>query len=399
MAQLPHHAWKTMNKKDLRQFAAAVFFLFAAIGPLTLLMDSSIIPASWVRLAVMTLLSGGFSWAIVQTFSKPFRLIIVITSYVLIIISLSFFKSEFPQTDVPEIFVQADDPFPLSSMQLTDIETKRVVFGMTAVTCIVIGYALFVRALEKANRRRAEIEAEVQLARVIHESLLPKGTLTMAWCDAAGRSIAAAQIGGDFYDCIPISDDRMLAVVADASGHGAGAGILSAMTKSGIIQELRHTHDPSILLKQVNATIHSVTKKNMFVTCAVALFDRSSNSVTLVTAGHPPILRFNAATGTVDEFRTHNLALGIAPTSIFSSITIPYSQGDCFCLITDGLCETCNPSQEQFGMERITLMVKQLSSQSLPAENISDALIDSVTQFGRGNVLNDDITTLVVRIN
>lgn len=385
-----------MSKQDLRQFATAVFFLFAAIGPLSLLMDPSIVAPSWVRLLIMTAISGIFSWSIVRTFAKPLRLAAAVIAYVIVIFSLSYFRDEIPQTDVPEIVVSADGTFQLSPEQITDREIKRIAFGMTAVACIAVGYALFVRALGKANKRRAEIEAEVQLARAIHDSLLPKAALTTEWCEMSGASMPASQIGGDFFDTIAISETRVLAVIADASGHGAGAGILSAMTKSSIMQELAHTQSAAELLRNVNRTIHAVTKKNMFVTCAAALFDRQTMTATLVTAGHPPILRYDPVTDTVDEFRNPNLALGISPAAVFSATTIPFRTGDLFCLITDGLTETSNPAQEQFGMDAIRAFLRR--SALRPADDSSAALIAEAARHSGTVELNDDITTLIVRI-
>ncbi|MFA5835031.1 MAG: PP2C family protein-serine/threonine phosphatase [Bacteroidota bacterium] len=396
MAQFPHNGWKTMNIKDHHQFAVAVFFLFAAIGPLTLLMESTIIQASWIRLIVMTILCGLFSWSIVMSFNKPLRLISAVIVYVAIILSMSFIDPVFLQPDVDTVDVKAGTPFQLSKEQLSDIETKRTLFGVVAVFCISIGYALFVRALAKEHKRRAEIEAEVKLAQTIHESLLPKSPLTTSWCDIAGTSVPATQIGGDFYDIIKISDSKILVVIADASGHGTGAGILSAMTKSGIIQELRHTHSPAELLKNVNTTIHSVTKKNMFVTCALALFDHETKLVSMVTAGHPPILHYDLLNDTIEEYRMHNLALGISPAVVFESKSIPFRTNDIFCFITDGLTETSNAKNQQFGMDRVKSLIRNTPDRS--AEAINSAMIASVQQFSDGRELSDDITTVISRI-
>jgi serine phosphatase RsbU (regulator of sigma subunit) len=396
MKQFPHQVWKTMDSKDLRQFATAVFFLFAAIGPLSLLMGGSVIQASWLRLAIMTVACGLFSRSIVLSFNRPLRLIVSVILYTGLVFSIGIVKPKFLEPDVQTVEVRADQPFRLTELQISDIQVKRSVFGMTAILCITVGYTLFVRAIAKENRRRAEVEADVKLAQTIHESLLPREPLTLAWCDAAGKSVPAAQIGGDFYDLIPVSEDRLLAVIADASGHGTGAGILSAMTKSGIIQELRHTGDPAELLNQVNVTIHGVTKKNMFVTCAVALFDRRTMTVSLVTAGHPPVLRYDPVHDVVDEFRNPNLALGIRALSSYSSITVPFRSGDLFCFITDGLSETTNGRQEQFGMDRIRAALRRLSGRS--ADVCASELIGAVTIHAGRQDLTDDISTLIVRI-
>lgn len=396
MKKLPHQVWKTMSVKDLRQFAAAVFFLFATIGPLTMLMESSIIQGSWLKLLFTTVFSGLFSASIVLFMGKPLRLLLSIILYIIVTITLALTDPQFMRSDVPTVDVKPGMPFSLTKEQLSDIENKRSMFGLVAVACLSLGYGLFVRALGKENKRRAEVEADVKLAQTIHESLLPRSPLITSWCEIAGTSIPAAQIGGDFFDIIPISDSKILVVIADASGHGTGAGILSAMTKSGIIQELRHTQSPDRLLAQVNATIHAVTKKNMFVTCAAALFDRETMTVAMVTAGHPPILRYDIVTDTVEEFRMQNLGLGISSAAEFRSQTVPMRSSDLFCFITDGLPDALNAKNEQFGMERVMAGLRNGMNRS--AVEVNDHLIGTVKQFSGSTDVEDDITCVVVRM-
>lgn len=396
MTTMPHDIWKTMDKKDLRQFATAVFFLFATIGPLTLLMDANLIPGSWAMLGVMTLLCGGFSWSIVLCFDRPFLLMSVILLFVLSVFGISLFQPEFLGPNVPDVIASADRPLSFSNEQLSDIALKRTSFGMLAIFLISLGYALFVRALGRETQRFITMQTEMKLAQDIHESLLPKEGTTLAWCDASGRSVPAAQIGGDFYDLLPVGGDRLLAVIADASGHGTGAGILSAMTKSGIIQELQHTADPAALLQQVNATIHRVTKKNMFVTCAAVLFDRAAMSATIVTAGHPPVLRYDPVTGRTEMYRDQNLALGIMASTRFRATTVPFRTGDLFCLLTDGMTETADASGQQFGMERVGAELRTQPGRS--AAEVTNRLVTAVTSHAAGTPLQDDITALIVRI-
>ncbi len=396
MSTMPHNIWKTMDKKDLRQFATAVFFLFSTIGPLTLLMEASLIPGSWQMLGVMILLCGGFSWSIVMLYDRPFLLVMVIVLFTFSVFGLSLFQPAFLAPDVPDVKAAADIPVTFSSEQLSDIAVKRTVFGMSAIIFISVGYALFVRALGRETQRLITVQTEMKLAQDIHESLLPKEGTTLAWCDASGKSVPAAQIGGDFYDLLPISGDRLLAVIADASGHGTGAGILSAMTKSGIIQELQHTTDPSLLLRQVNETIYRVTKKSMFVTCAAVLFDRAAMTATIVTAGHPPVLRYDPVTGRTDMYRNQNLALGITASTQFSATAVPFRSGDLFCLLTDGMTETTDVAGQQYGMERVSAELRTLLDRS--AAESTSRLVSAVTAHAGGHPLQDDVTALIVRI-
>jgi serine phosphatase RsbU (regulator of sigma subunit) len=396
MTTMPHNIWKVMDKKDLRQFAKAVFFLFATIGPLTLLMDANLIPGSWQMLGLMTLLCGGFSWSIVMLFDRPLYLMMVILLFVLSVFSISLFQPEFLAPNVPDVKASAEVPLVLSNAQLSDIAIKRTAFGMLAIMLISVGYALFVSTLGRETQRFITVQTEMKLAQDIHESLLPKQGTTQPWCDASGVSVPAAQIGGDFYDLLPAGDDRILAVIADASGHGTGAGILSAMTKSGIIQELQHTDDPAVLLGRVNQTIYRVTKKSMFVTCAAVLFDRASMTATIVTAGHPPVLRYDPVSGRTDLYRNQNLALGIAASPQFTSTVVPIRSGELFCLVTDGVSETTNAAEEQFGMERISAELRTVLGR--PATEGAGMLVAAVTDHAEGKPLQDDVTALLVRI-
>lgn len=396
MTTMPHNIWKTMDKKDLRHFATAVFFLFATIGPLTMLMDANLIPGSWQMLAVMTLLCGGFSWCIVMLFDRPPLLVSAIITFVLCVFALSLFPPSFLAPNVPDVTATEGVPVTFSKAQLADIAIKRTAFGMLAIMLISAGYSLFVRTLGRETQRLITVQTEMKLAQDIHESLLPKQGTTLEWCDASGKSVPAAQIGGDFYDLLPVDDDRLLAVIADASGHGTGAGILSAMTKSGIIQELQHTADPAVLLERVNRTIYRITKKSMFVTCAAVLFDRAAMTATIVTAGHPPVLRYDPMSGRTDLFRDQNLALGIAAAPQFRSTVVPIRSGELFCLVTDGVSETANAAEEQFGMERISAELRTLPV--LPAAEGAGKLVAAVTMHAGGKPLQDDVTALVVRI-
>jgi sigma-B regulation protein RsbU (phosphoserine phosphatase) len=392
MASQTMNTWKTMDKKSIRQLAAAVFFLFATIGPLTLMMESSIIQSSWMRLIVMTILSGLFSASIILFMNKPLRLFLSIFAYVAVVLTLAFTDPDILKPDVENITVVPNTPFSLSPEQLSDIQTKRTMFGLLAVLCLSTGYSMFVRTISKEYKRRTEIETEVKIAQSIHESLLPRSAVTTAWCDIAGISLPATEIGGDFYDIIKLSETKILIVIADASGHGTGAGILSAMTKSSIIQELQHTQSPAELLGNVNRTIYSVTEKNKFITCALVLMDKETSTATIVTAGHPQILHRSG--NRVNEFRTHHLALGMQLNSTFGTETIPLQKGDTLYLITDGVLEASNVKNGQFGMERLHLWI--LGSQPSDAQQQCIALIGSIRAFTATKELKDDATVVVI---
>lgn len=309
----------------------------------------------------------------------------------MIIFFISIADPEFLKPDVDSVMVKPNKSFSLSPEQLSDIETKRAAFGLVAIFCLATGYGLFVRSIGKEYKRRTEIETEMKIAQSIHESLLPKSALKTEWCEIAGVSLPATEIGGDFYDIIKLSETKILIVIADASGHGTGAGVLSAMTKSSIIQELQHTHSLPELLHNVNKTIFSVTEKNKFITCALALLDRETSTAAIITAGHPQILLHSNSS--LHEYRTHHLALGIQGSTLYSTQTIPLKKNDTLYLITDGILEASNPQQEQFGMERLQSWI--IGSVTSSAEHHSTALMDEIRRFTVTKELKDDATIVI----
>ncbi len=395
MAQSVNQVWKTMDRKELRQLAVAVFFLFSTIGPLTMLMGPEIIPRSWFRLIVLTVVSGSFSAGIILLLGKPMKLIFMCVLFAGFHLTFDLWEEKVFPPAVQRQDIVADLSFKLSKAEIDDITLKRISFGMIAVGCLATGYGLFVRVIGRENKRRAEIEAEVKFAQSIHESLLPKSALTTDWCSIAGVSVPATQIGGDFYDIIKLSDSKILVVIADASGHGTGAGILSAMTKSGIMQELQHTTAPEELLTNVNKMIHAVTEKNMFITCALALLEKDMNRATIVTAGHPQILRRTG--NSLEEYRTHHLALGIQANAAFATQSIPLLKGDSLYLITDGILEASNQHEEHFGMERLKELIVRAGPASAEAQSAS--IIASIKDFTVSKELKDDATLVVVTMN
>jgi phosphoserine phosphatase RsbU/P len=284
-------------------------------------------------------------------------------------------------------------PFIFSGNDLDEMRMQRVLFGLLAIGLLSTGYALLIKVIVKANKQRTNAEAEISIAQNIQRSLLPATMLNTGWCVIAGSIHTASEVGGDYFDIITLSDDELLIVVADASGHGTGAGILSAMTKSGIIQELIHTSSPDKILEHVNTMMCQVTKKNMFVTCALLLLNKKNQTATIATAGHPPVLHYSLQKKLFEELRPQNLPLGVKKESSFMQTTIRFVAGDRFFIFTDGLIEAANSTQELFGMENLK---STLAAHSIEPEAECNAVIAAVKQFTGASDFKDDVTIVSV---
>jgi sigma-B regulation protein RsbU (phosphoserine phosphatase) len=392
----PMTVWKSMDQKDLRRLALAVFFLFGTIGPLTMLMESSILPGSWFKLLYLTVLCGTFSASIIFFIKKPFRLIVL-----LVLIQVAMFSADRAEELLlgrveQKMILTANHVFILNQSELDRIQVRRPVFGIVAIFLLSAGYALFIRVIAEENRKRARLETEVAVARAIQKSLQPPSIFTTDWCEAAGLTVPATEVGGDYYDMIKISDDEVVIAIADVSGHGVGAGILAAMTKSAVRAELNHSKVPSELLFTLNNTIYQVTDRSMFVSFAYVLLDRRTMTAQIATAGHPPIFLFRKSDGAIIEARTPNLALAVQPSTSYTAQTIQLNRGDELILYSDGITEASNDTGEEFGIDKLKELIANTQRPSVEA--LGNSILASVRAFTVKKEFVDDATIVVVRV-
>jgi serine phosphatase RsbU (regulator of sigma subunit) len=392
----PFNLWKSMDQKSLRSLALAIFFLFGTIGPLVMLMDSSILPGSWFKLFYLTILSGLFSACIILFIKKPLRLIVL-----LVVIQGAMFSTgpveEFLLGRVePKMMVTADHVFMLTQDELDRIQIRHPIFGVFAIFLLSTGYALFVRVIGEEYRKRTRLETEVAVARTIQKSLQPSSAFKTDWCEAAGVTVPATEVGGDYFDIIKISDNEVVIAIADVSGYGVGAGILSAMTKSALHAELSHSTAPSEVLFNLNNAIYQVTDKNMFVSFAYVLLDKRTMTAHIATAGHPPIFLFRKSDEAIVEARTPNLALAVQPSTSYTAQTIQLNRGDELILYTDGITEAANDKGEQFGVEKLKELIADTQRPSVEA--LGNSILASVRAFTVKKEFVNDATIVVVRV-
>ena len=392
----PINLWKSMEPKDLRRLALAVFFLFATIGPLTMLMDSSILPGSWFMFVYLTLLSGTLSACIIFFIKKPMFLTLVIVLIVGAMMA-EYRVEQFLLGRVEESrILTADHLFTFTQQEIDRIDVRRPLFGVIAIFLLSAGYTLFLMVVGEETKKRARLETEVAVARRIQQSLQPSAAFKTDWCEAAGTTVPATEVGGDYFDMIKISEEQTVIVIADVSGHGVGAGILSAMTKSALRAELHHTVVPSELLFNLNNAVYQVTDKKMFVSFAYILLDKPSKTAHVATAGHPPIFLIQKSDGAVVEIRTPNLALAVQSSTQYTEQAVRFSDGDVFILYTDGITEAMNDKGEQFGAERLKELIRDTERGS--SEALSNSIMASVRTFTVNKEFADDATIVVVRV-
>jgi serine phosphatase RsbU (regulator of sigma subunit) len=359
-------------------------------------MNSSVLPGSWFMLIYLTVLSGTLSACIILFIRKP---VLFIASMIVIVGAMmaEYQVEQFLFGRVEESrILTANHLFTFTQQEIDRIDIRRPLFGVIAIFLLSAGYTLFLRVVGEETKKRARLETEVAVARRIQQSLQPSTAFKTDWCEAAGITVPATEVGGDYFDMIKISDNEAVIVIADVSGHGVGAGILSAMTKSALHTELHHTTVPAELMFNLNNAVYQVTDKKMFVSFAYLLLDKRTMTAHVATAGHPPIFLIQKSDGAIIEIRTPNLALAVQVSTQYTERAVHVNHGDVLILYTDGITEATNDKGEQFGADRLKELISNTERGS--SEALSNSIMASVRTFTIKKEFADDATIVVVRV-
>jgi serine phosphatase RsbU (regulator of sigma subunit) len=378
----PYNIWKTMSLRRRLGLAFAVFLSFATIGPLTTLMN---VPAGHIRpiqMLIATLASGGFAACIILFANRPVMLVASL--------GICFAIVEF-NTNLSDWLSPSSST--IVRQDTVDIRDERVLVGVAGIALLSSSYVMFIILLTGEGKDRLRLQTEVNIAQRIQHSLVPASGLTTSWCIAGGKTVSATEVGGDFFDFLELRDGRLLVGAADVAGHGVGAGILSAMTKSALRSQAGHDPSPAILLGHLNRTLVQLVDRHMFVTFACLVADNTTQKVRIATAGHPPVLLLRNG-HLVREVRTRSLALGMDAGAVFSELEIPFERGDVFLLYTDGVVEAASRRGEQFGTSRLSAAITSTGDRSPDA--LCKGILQEVSRFAGTSSLKDDATVVAV---
>lgn len=281
-----------------------------------------------------------------------------------------------------------------SGLQFNEQETE-LLFSSASQTAISIENA----RLYEAEAEKLKLDRDLENARLIQESLLPMSIPFLDKLDISGKMIPAMHVGGDYFDVIKVSNDRIFVIVGDVSGKGLAASFYMSKLQTMIRIYCTSNVSPKDLMIEVNKRIYKSIERNWFITVSVALFDLKENKVSFCRAGHVPLLVIQSNNSIV-EFQPKGIGIGIEKGDIFNSsieqIDIPLKKDDVFILYSDGLIEAMNGENELFGIDRLKTVVK--NSNIMSSFQIQKNLLDSIQSFRNGREINDDLTLVVTKV-
>jgi serine phosphatase RsbU (regulator of sigma subunit) len=258
-----------------------------------------------------------------------------------------------------------------------------------------------VKALLREQTEKERLEEELRIARQIQMSLLPaQGAVTMPGIRIAALCLPAAEVGGDYYDLLPLSDTRLGVLVADVSGKGTSAALYMAELKGLVLSLSRIYASPAKLLIEANRILAANLDSRSFITMTYAVVDMLEGTMRYARAGHNPIIQLEAASGKARVLVPQGLGLGIDRGERFEEIleeaVTPLRRGDIFLFFTDGLSEAMNGRSELFGEGRLRDIVE--SVEGLNSEEIKERILGEIRSFVGEAAPHDDMTLVVLKV-
>jgi sigma-B regulation protein RsbU (phosphoserine phosphatase) len=260
---------------------------------------------------------------------------------------------------------------------------------------------------EAAEKKR--LEEELRIAREIQMSLLPQGPLAMPGLSVSALCVPAREVGGDYYDFLPLDDHRLGVLIADVSGKGTSAALYMAELKGLMLSLSRIYTSPRELMMTLNRIIAKNLDARSFITMTYAVLDLSARTMTYARAGHTPLMR--VACGNGQDGHRHQtqvltpdglvLGLKLDDGEMFDRLlveqTIPLHAGDLYVLFTDGISEAMNAADDCFGEARLALILEEHAD--LPTEELRERILRDVEAFAAGAPQHDDMTMILLKVD
>ncbi|HLF20237.1 MAG TPA: PP2C family protein-serine/threonine phosphatase, partial [Bacteroidota bacterium] len=260
------------------------------------------------------------------------------------------------------------------------------------VTIAIENSKLIARSFE-----RERLQQEMMVARTMQKRLLPQGLPTSDRLDIVAISESSLEVGGDYYDFVQLSKDRMGIVVGDVSGKGVSAAFYMAEVKGIFLSLSKICSSPKDLLIRANETLIGSLEKKAFISLVYAILDTKNGSLHIARAGHCPVVYVSE--GRVELVRPSGLGLGLTDGEIFDRSTeerlIMLKEGDVCILYTDGITESRDRSGEEFGYDRLVSVAQRSKEQS--ADEIKNSILQEVRNHIGEPTYGDDMTLVVIK--
>ncbi len=241
------------------------------------------------------------------------------------------------------------------------------------------------------------IENDMKLAKKIQQKLMPEKFPEVENIDFHSTYIPCLAIGGDYYDVLPMPNNYVGVLVADASGHGSSAALLVSIVKTLMSTIAYEVSSPGYVVEVINRTLVAITPDDTFVTLFYGIINVEKGEMTYTLAGHPPPFVYNRHSREIKELKTNGPIVGAFEDEGFQETEFKFESGDRLILFTDGILEAKSKDRKFFGKDMLVSLVRENSE--LSPKELSEMFTRTLAQHMKDSEIHDDITLLIIDYN
>lgn len=282
------------------------------------------------------------------------------------------------------------------------IRVVALIVLVNAVLAVIVGISLstFDRMrlqIEETHRKlraKEALERDLAIAREVQHGLLPHSVPEFRGIELRGICIPAIGVGGDYYDFLELGEGQLGLVIADVSGKGIPAALLTAGLQASVRALFRPTSDTGELTARLNDSLSRIVSDSRYATLFVARYDRDTRTLHYTVAGHHPPLLLRGER--VTRLSQGGVPIGLFEESSYREVSHQLAPGDLLALFTDGIVESPNADSEEFGEGRLIELLRRHAE--LPLERIVEHVLAGLSQWSGNRQAHDDLTLVLLRV-
>lgn len=390
------------------------FFLYTFTATLVIGFSASLL-SRWISSKSLIMLGTGLLWSLMaKNFIDPYYIAVPINFVFGIILTYLFIRYDFLTFTVSlyvtytlhygiPLFTNGIEGSLLSGYLLSVYVALTLIYAVYTILTKdeEIDPESIVPIFAKNITERQRMQGELEIARSVQMSFLPKEQPDFANLDIASECIPALEVGGDYYDFVNIDKNKLGIAIGDVAGKGTKAAFYMTLTKGFLKAVSKQFDSPAEVLSQMNNMFYENVDRGNFISMVYGIFNAEDKTFSFSRAGHNPIIKINSENGDYQFFRPDGIALGLEAGEIFSNSIIEekvgYSKGDIFIFYTDGFTEAVNKKNEALGEEKFLQMILEHSAK--PSNEIMSRIIKGTKHFIGSAKQHDDMTIMIVKID
>jgi sigma-B regulation protein RsbU (phosphoserine phosphatase) len=274
----------------------------------------------------------------------------------------------------------------------------RLLNSVATQTSLALEVSRLTEAISAEAAQRERLNRELEIAREVQERLFPQRLPVVAGLDYSVECRPAREVGGDYYDFLELPGGNLGIAIGDISGKGIGAALMMANLQACLRGQAPTVRDLPELLSRVNRMVYEASSANRYATFFYAEYDPQTRQVTYVNAGHNPPIVLRRSGQTCDEFRWEigGAVIGLLPQAFYEMGRFALQPDDAVVLYTDGISESMNAEDDEWGEESLFACAKNCCE--LSARDVVHRLMGAALQFAAGAPQHDDMTVMVLRV-